>query len=477
MPAKGSTQRLQKLSNEIWKFHKYDFSNFVYVNQETASDIKCIEHNEVFKQTPNNHKKGFTGCPKCPSKKGKRKFDVHIFADIVHKKYNNKWRYVSGEPKHFKESKVKFHCEEHNIDFEKTFDNIINHGVGCRECGRSTQFTGSKLKIENRVSEHKIGSKLWSNTNNVVSNNVSINDMKTKYKWKCDVVDHVIWEDFPKRICIHLRGCPMCEIRREFKTSPVKSEENNFSLNKEGKLWWNYEKNGKLKPEDFTLASGQIVWFKCIGCVISHEFKMRICNFHIGERCPYKSSKLVDETNSLVLKFPFIVNYWNEEKNNKKPNEISFGSSQMIWLKCLKDHEWKTTPNTLKGYLNTDRSVINCPICCPIGISNISIDWLESIMKQENIYIQHGKNDKEFQIPDTSYRADGYCKETNTIYEFHGDYWHGNPDIFNPTDINPSNGKTFGELYEKTLIKENKIINLGYNLITIWENDYRNKKQ
>jgi hypothetical protein len=32
---------------------------------------------------------------------------------------------------------------------------------------------------------------------------------------------------------------------------------------------------------------------------------------------------------------------------------------------------------------------------------------------------------------------------------------------------------TYNELYEKTLIRENKIKELGYNLKTIWENDWK----
>jgi len=37
---------------------------------------------------------------------------------------------------------------------------------------------------------------------------------------------------------------------------------------------------------------------------------------------------------------------------------------------------------------------------------------------------------------------------------------------------NKHNKKTFGELYDKTLKKEKLIKSAGYNLITIWENDY-----
>lgn len=73
----------------------------------------------------------------------------------------------------------------------------------------------------------------------------------------------------------------------------------------------------------------------------------------------------------------------------------------------------------------------------------------------------------EFIIPTTKLRADGYCKQTNTIYEFYGDKWHGNLNIFKPDDINTVSGKKYIDLYNKTIEREKIIINLKFNLITI----------
>ena len=58
------------------------------------------------------------------------------------------------------------------------------------------------------------------------------------------------------------------------------------------------------------------------------------------------------------------------------------------------------------------------------------------------------------------------------IYELYGDHWHGNPEIYNPNDINPSNHKTYGELYRKTIEREEILINAGYKITSIWEKDY-----
>lgn len=68
--------------------------------------------------------------------------------------------------------------------------------------------------------------------------------------------------------------------------------------------------------------------------------------------------------------------------------------------------------------------------------------------------------------------VDGYNPSTNTVYEFHGDFWHGNPKIYNSDDTHPMIGKTFGELYRTTIEKEEKIKSAGFNLITMWESDF-----
>ena len=109
---------------------------------------------------------------------------------------------------------------------------------------------------------------------------------------------------------------------------------------------------------------------------------------------------------------------------------------------------------------------------CSKQFSKPQIQWLELVSKLNNIDIQHAMNEGEFTIPTTRYKADGYCESTNTVYEFHGDYWHGNPNIFGANDMNKTCNITHGELYEQTLIKEQAIKDLGYNLVTMWEADW-----
>ena len=73
--------------------------------------------------------------------------------------------------------------------------------------------------------------------------------------------------------------------------------------------------------------------------------------------------------------------------------------------------------------------------------------------------------------------VDGFDPTTNTVYEFHGDFWHGNPTIYDSNKMNPLVKKTFGQLYQRTLEKEALIRAAGYNLVTIWESDWKVRKQ
>jgi len=76
-----------------------------------------------------------------------------------------------------------------------------------------------------------------------------------------------------------------------------------------------------------------------------------------------------------------------------------------------------------------------------------ALKWLRYIAERDNINIHHAGNSGEQRIG--PYRVDGFHAETNTVYEYHGDFWHGCPKCFARETKNPVNGNTMGELYEK----------------------------
>lgn len=109
-----------------------------------------------------------------------------------------------------------------------------------------------------------------------------------------------------------------------------------------------------------------------------------------------------------------------------------------------------------------------CPLCASTTISAVSQKWLltlgVNLIKEHKIAHNTGY-----------YVVDGYDPKTNTVYEFYGDYWHGNPACFDPEMVNPSVDKKFKELYNNTMLREQALKFLGYNLITIWESEFNAK--
>ena len=105
------------------------------------------------------------------------------------------------------------------------------------------------------------------------------------------------------------------------------------------------------------------------------------------------------------------------------------------------------------------------------------IAWLNSIAAREGIHIRHAQNGGELRVPymdGTAKRyflADGFCEETNTIYEFYGDFWHGNPTKYKPDAMNDQAKKTFGQLYAETMRRQ-AIMERSHKVVTIWESEY-----
>ncbi|MDY6313600.1 MAG: zinc-ribbon domain-containing protein [Clostridia bacterium] len=118
---------------------------------------------------------------------------------------------------------------------------------------------------------------------------------------------------------------------------------------------WNYEKNGNLKPENYTSNSGKKVWWKCSK---GHEWQARIAERNRGNGCPYCSGRYaVKGENDLQTVNLTLAKEWNYEKNGKlKPENYTSNSGKKVWWKCSKGHEWQAT-------IHSRNSGIGCPYC------------------------------------------------------------------------------------------------------------------
>ena len=106
---------------------------------------------------------------------------------------------------------------------------------------------------------------------------------------------------------------------------------------------------------------------------------------------------------------------------------------------------------------------------CGHLISKKENDWLNSIgLPDDKLHRQ-----VLIKIGKMKFFVDGFDKNLNTIYEFYGDKWHGNPKIYNQEDIDNVMKTSYKEVYAKTLIREELLKKAGYKIITIWESEWR----
>jgi len=109
-----------------------------------------------------------------------------------------------------------------------------------------------------------------------------------------------------------------------------------------------------------------------------------------------------------------------------------------------------------------------CPNCYKC-ISDKETKWLDSLdipKHQRNVAIYNGNK---------RYNVDALVDKT--IYEFYGDYWHGNLNVYSCNMINKHNKILFTDLYQQTINREKELIKLGYNVISIWESDFQSSKK
>ena len=112
-----------------------------------------------------------------------------------------------------------------------------------------------------------------------------------------------------------------------------------------------------------------------------------------------------------------------------------------------------------------------------INYSKVALEWLTWCTQQQQS-LQHARNAGEYCIPGTNFHVDGFDASTNTIYEFHGCFWHGCPRCF-PIRYESHlrhYDRTMQDVYETTQQRIQQFRELGYHVVEMWECDWSRLK-
>jgi hypothetical protein len=207
-----------------------------------------------------------------------------------------------------------------------------------------------------------------------------------------------------------------------------------------------------------------------ITCPLHGDFQQR-ASAHLKGRGCYECWKERMRTS--------VEEFWEAVKKNHKADEYSYpkfdeeytksGDKITIFhTKCGKEFRQEA---------GSHMTGIGCSRC---NSSKGEKDWLDylnipddSDQRQVTIHVQGTNGKKKRFLVDGLDRAKCSKEFPNgTVYEYHGDYYHGNPMLHDPKEVNRVNRKTMGELFQRTCTKHQLIKNGGYDLQWIWESQW-----
>lgn len=430
---------LQEFINEAKNVHgdTYDYSKSVYINTHTPLIIICKIHGE-FNQEPNGHINRKSGCPMCCIiQRGiSRRIGIDKFleqATTIHKDtYDySKVQYINSN------TNIIIICKIHG-DFLQTPGSHLSQKAGCLICGNIKNSINRRTPLIDFINKANL-----------------IHDNKYDYS-------KVEYINSSKNIII------ICKIHGEFLQTPSSHIHQNAGCSKCSNQY-------SPTTEEFIISAkeihGELYDYSKVMYKSSKENVILICQEH-GEfrMTPHSHILRKSKCQRCQKKYQPTTEQYIEDVTKIHGDKYDYSKVDYIDCRtpiviiCKTHGKFTQLP-----YTHTANH--GCPKCSSC-YSKSQIKWLTFMSIYYNINIKHAENGDEYKISDTRFKADGYCEEINTIYEFHGDYWHGNPKIYKEDDTTYF-GKKFGELYQKTIDREKLIKAKGYNLVVMWEYDWK----
>lgn len=249
--------------------------------------------------------------------------------------------------------------------------------------------------------------------------------------------------EFWQRPSDHLKGhgCKLCsyDLLRLGKEAFIKKANN----------VWGYKYN-----YDFVKYKTLFKRVKIICKRHKHNFTQTPDNHLKGkEGCPKcKSIKSRAITKEEFIK---IANRIHSNKYNYSQIDFTTTKNKIkIWCPKHGFFNQVAGAHIYKGY--------GCPSCSKT-CSKKEIIWLDELKiknRQKNVIGSSG----------AKYRVDGVDYDKNIIYEYFGNFWHGNPRKFKQSDFNEVVKKTYGQLYRETMNRIEDLVSAGYTVVYKWEN-------
>ncbi len=364
----------------------------------TGSDIsvwwKCEKKHSYLAQ-PYHRVKGKNGCPYCSNKKALKGynslFDTNPELEVYWaKKGNNEIGLNPLEIGNASKKVAYWRCENNHMT-SKSIINMVAHPF-CEVCKIESQnlkiATLCKIKNNKEILEQLSDSvkekyfklledyrlvfeKYWDfdrNEDNPYEWRLSSN---RKYYWRC-YQGHT-WSEKIDSLQSKKIKCRQCvEVIKE-KIEITSKEKKNSKYRDMIEKFWDYKKNGDIDPYEVIVTSGPY-YFKCDKNE-AHKWEKNFIGMCIDPICTFCKGITFSEENSIATKYPYVVKYWNAEKNHgKKATEVLANNMRNYWWICEHGHEFILTLSSMATSLQNESE--SCPYCRK-KITKYTVDFLD----------------------------------------------------------------------------------------------------
>lgn len=415
---------------------KYDYSKTEYINSKTKITIICKIHGE-FLQTCSNHLKR-KGCKKCASKKLSldRKSNTKKFIERAKKVHGDKYDYsrfiyINSHTKGI------IICPIHNEFFQNSNSHL--NGSDCVKC----YYNRLKKELTNTTEIFIEKAKLV-HGNTYDYSKVNYINSATNVIIICS--EH---GDFLLTPNHHIqgRGCKKCAIS-------MRSENQKLTLNEF------IEKSNKIHNNKYNYSKFIYINAKSDGIICpKHGIFEQNPNKHLRTKGCYKCGRIISGNKFRSTTEKFIEKsrlIHGEKYDYSKVNYINTNTE--VEIICSKHGIFKQKANNHMHGKGCKKCILESTI------SKGELEWLEYMgLKEDDCQINIGK-----------YWVDAL--KDGIIYEFLGDYYHGNSEIYDPYDFCKSK-EMFFMRYMKTFYRFDKLKMCGYKIKYIWELNWNNFKK
>ena len=418
----------------------YTYGKAAYVNNSTLVTITCPEHGD-FPQTPGNHLAGH-GCPACAGVKVGTADGFIVAARSVHPDANYNYGKVYYKNRR---TLVIITCVRHG-DFEQEPAHHLQ-GQGCRKCGRERQIQSATLTREEFIAaaqERHPGKGYGYAKLTYVNNHTLVTITCPEHG------------DFPQNPNNHLagNGCPDCGHDR---TATARRSVAGDVIARARAI----HQGAGYTYAKFSYVNGTT---KAVITCNSHGDFEQTPNSHLQgagcRSCGVTRMKALQTSTRDQFVAAAKARHPFSGYNYDKFHYANFATKGTIT--CPVHGDFRQQPSKhLAGQ--------GCRKCGGL-VSRVCIAWLD------DLGIPERNREHPIRVPGrrNPLCADGYNPATKTVYEFLGDYHHGNPDMFRPGDFDsPSCRRTYGEKHAKWLRKLSELEAAGYKVVFIWERDFR----